>query len=41
MDVSEALLANPIPGRALFSGGPAFELSFNPDGSLPAFREAL
>jgi hypothetical protein len=39
MDVSEALLANPIPGRALFPGGPAFELSFNPDGSLPAFRE--
>jgi hypothetical protein len=38
MDVSEALFANPIPGRNLMQVGPAFDLVFNPDGSLPAFQ---
>jgi hypothetical protein len=41
MDVSEALLASPLPGRKLVQSGPAYDLTFNPDGSLPAFREEL
>lgn len=41
MDVSEALLANPTPGRTVIPIGPIFDLPFNADNSLPAFSEGI
>jgi hypothetical protein len=41
MDVSEALFVAPLPGRKLVQSGPAYQLPFNQDGSLPVFHEEL